>query len=259
MTGPTKQSERHVEAVLAALDVLDCFLTEDSLSIKDLMDRTGFSRNRVMRLSGTLLYKGYLLQDSKSGAYLPGPKLMALGKAFERKQNVVALVRPILLSLALGTGESASLYVREGLERVVLARGEGTQAIRYTVTEGQRMELHAGAGGKVLLAYAPREVLDAVIKDSGLAKRTSRTISDPDILKRELKKVRKQGYAASQGERISDSCAIAAPVFDIEENLVGVLGIAGPESRFTAGMFEDYLKQLLDAAQKLSRQLGWRG
>ena len=60
MKGPTKQSERHVEAVLAALHVMDCFLKFPALGIKQIMDETGYTRNRVMRITGTLVHKGYL-------------------------------------------------------------------------------------------------------------------------------------------------------------------------------------------------------
>ncbi len=244
---------------MAALDLLDCFQGDPFLSTKEIINRTGFTRNRVMRLVGTLMLKGYLLQDPVNGFYTPGPALMKLGKIFERNQNIVILLRPILRELALNSGESVSLYIREGLERVVLAREEGTQAIRFAVTEGQRMDLHAGAGGRVLLAYAPPEVLNAVLKRGSLAQRTSQTIVDPETLLNELKKVRKLGFAVSLGERVPDSFAIAAPVFDSENELVGALGVAGPLSRFTAPVKKEYLKLILEAAENLSHQLGQRG
>ncbi len=253
------QTERHIEAVLAALDLLDCFQDDPFLSTKDIINRTGFTRNRVMRIVGTLMLRGYLLQDPESGLYTPGPALMKLGKVFEHNQNIVILLRPILRELALNSGESVSLYIREGLERVVLAREEGTQAIRFAVTEGQRMDLHAGAGGKVLLAYAPPEVLDAALKRGPLPSRTPQTIVDPEDLIEELKKVRNLGYSLSLGERVPDAFAVAAPVFDSKNDLVGALGIAGPLSRFTAPVKKEYLKLILEAAENLSHQLGQRG
>jgi DNA-binding IclR family transcriptional regulator len=258
MNGPTKQAERHVEAVLAGLDILDCFLKKPSMSIKQIMEETGFTRNRVMRLTGTLLHKGYLVLDSETGAFALGPEILALSRVFERNRGIVILARPILREIALTTGESASLYVREGLERVVLAREEGTQPIRYAVAEGQRMDLHAGAGGKVLLAFGPKDVLDVFLSSTPLIKRTTQTITDQDKLLGELKKIRKQGYATSTGERVADACALAAPVFDSEGDLVGALGIAGPISRFTSEIRKSYLELILDHSNKFSRQLGWK-
>jgi DNA-binding IclR family transcriptional regulator len=256
MKKPIKQSERHVEAVLAALQVLDCFLAQPNLTTRQIVDRTGFTRNRVVRLTGTLASRGYLLQAPDTGAFTPGPKALALGKVFERNNNLVTLARPILRTLALDTGESVSLYIREGLERVVLAREEGTHVIRYAVTEGQRMDLHAGAGGKILLAYAPEEVLRALLQGPGLRRRTPRTIGDRKQFAAELEKIRRRGYAESVGERVQDACAAAAPVFDSEDRLLCAIAIIGPTSRFTPANRKRYVQKVITAGRRLSEQLG---
>jgi DNA-binding IclR family transcriptional regulator len=62
-----------VEAVLAALDILECFLSAPELTTKDIMGATGFTRNRVMRPAGTLAQRGYLMSDG-TRAYRTGPK-----------------------------------------------------------------------------------------------------------------------------------------------------------------------------------------
>jgi DNA-binding IclR family transcriptional regulator len=258
-TRPIKQSERHVEAVLAALEILDRLLHNPAMTVKQLIDATGYTRNRIARLTGTLRHRGYLMLDTARGRYLPGPKLWALGKAFELTRGLPLLARPILRQLALSTGESASLYIREGLERVVLAREEGTRAIRYAVAEGQRMELHAGAGGKLLLAYASQEVISTLFSKSSLrVQRGARTIGDETRLRLELEVIRRQGYACSLSERIEDAGALAAPVFDGGGELVAALGIAGPASRFGAKSHGPYLEATLAAARDLSRLLGWQ-
>ncbi len=135
MSGPTRQTERHVDAVLAALDILECFLAAPELTTKEIVASTGFTRNRVMRLAGTLAHRGFLVTDG-AGRYRTGPKVFALSKVFERHHGILPLVRPLLREIALQTGESATLYVREGLERVVLAREEGTHSIRQAMTGG---------------------------------------------------------------------------------------------------------------------------
>jgi len=233
-------------------------LSKPFMSVKQLMECTGFTRNRVMRLTGTLQHRGYLIPDVGRAAYLPGPKVQALSKVFEQGHGIVLLARPILREVVLKTGESASLFVREGLERVVLAREEGTHAVRYNMTEGQRMELYTGASGKVLLAYAATEVLDALLSGPAFVKRTPHTITDPAVLQREIKKVRQQGFAESAGERVADASAVSAPVFDGMGDLVGALGFAGPKSRFTPEARKRYVQIVVDAARKLSEQLGWK-
>ena len=257
MKKSTRQIDRHVEAVLAALDVLECFLSQPSLTTMEIMRATGFTRNRIMRLTGTLTHRGCLMADSEKGIFSIGPKIFALGKVFERNRLILFLVRPVLRDIALKTGESVSLYVREGFERVVLAREEGTHAIRHAISEGQRMDLHAGAAGKVILAYSPAELVETVLAKAGLPERTAATITDTQTLLRELENVRGQGYAVSIGERAADAFALAAPVFEYGHALVGALCISGPISRFTVPIRESYANLLLAATSRLSRQLGW--
>jgi IclR family transcriptional regulator, KDG regulon repressor len=255
MSGPVRQTERHVEAVLAALDILECFLSAPELATKDLVAATGFTRNRVMRLAGTLAHRGFLVSD-ETGAYRTGPKVFALSRVFERHHGILPLVRPLLREIALRTGESATLYVREGLERAVLAREEGTHSIRQAISEGQRMELHAGAAGKVILAYSPPELVETVLSKTGLPRRTATTITSKPRLMQELKTIRACGYGVSFGERAADAVAVAVPVLGYEDELVGALAVAGPVSRFTPEVRQAHAKRLQAVASKLRRRMG---
>jgi DNA-binding IclR family transcriptional regulator len=256
MKKPTRQTDRHVEAVLAALDVLECFLAKPSLTTREIMQATGFTRNRVMRLAGTFTHRGFLMADSATGVFSTGPKVYVLGKVFERNREILSLVRPVLRDIALKTGESASFFVREGCERAVLAREDGTHAIRHAISEGQRMDLHAGAAGKVILAYSPAEMVKTVLGKTGLPKRTAATITDRHNLLRELENIRGKGYAVSIGERAEDVCGMAVPVLDHGNELVGALSVSGPVSRFTPSVRQSYARLLVAAAMHLSRQLG---
>jgi len=258
MKKPPKETLRHVEAVLSALSLLVCFVFEPVLSVKQLIEMTGLTRNRVMRLCGTLEKRGYLIQDLEARNFSLGFQVMVLGKAFDKSNNLITIARPILKELAQNTGESASLYVLEGTHRLVLAREEGTQVIRYLVAEGQRLPIHAGASGKTLLAFSPEELTHKLINDKKLTRFTPRTITDPASLKAELAKIRSAGYAISQSERAADAASIAAPVFDHENCLIGAISIGGPVTRFNSANRPGYLEQVLKVAEKFSTRLGWK-
>ena len=152
---------------------------------------------------------------------------MALGKVFENNQNLIPLIRPVLRELALKTGESATFYIRQGQERVVLAREEGTNAIRFTVQVGQRMDLYAGAAGKVLLAYlndAERDILLARIQ---LTKLTTSTISNVKALVAELKEVRQKGYAISKGRGTQMPLPLRCPFLKPKTTFLGRFPLPG--------------------------------
>lgn len=250
-----KESGRHVGAVLAALDLMDGFVGIAAQSVSEMSARTGFPRSRVMRLAGTLESRGYLNFDGESGRYRLGPQLMALGRSFESGLDMIALARPLLRDVAAATGESASLYGIEGLDRVVLARESGTHPVRFAVTEGERTALHAGAAGKVLLAFAPDAVREATLARP-LPRLTPQTITDPSSLDRELARIRSQGYAASRGERIADVGSLAVPVFKRNGALAGALAIAAPVNRLAAAVRARHVQTLIAAGRRLTESLG---
>jgi DNA-binding IclR family transcriptional regulator len=259
MKSPIKQADRHVDAVLAAMAVLDCFLTKPVLGVKEIMDLTGFTRNRVMRLTGTLLQHGSLMIADPKGGFAVGPKCLALGKVFERSQGFLVILKPVLKQLVLVTGESTSFYVREGLERYALAREEGSHNIRYSIREGQRVGLFAGSASKLILAYLSPEALSTILNGSDLDAQAPKTPAERKEFLKKLEQIRQQGYAVSVGERDPDAFGISAPVFDSENDLVGALCIGGPISRFTDENCQHCLRHIRDEATKLSRQLGWKG
>jgi len=255
---PLKEMTRHVEVVLKALDILDCFQSRPVLTLRQIVDMTQMTRSRAMRLLGTLESRGYLIFDTEHRDFHLGPRLFTLGKVFETHHSLIPLARPILRDLVNKTGELASLYVIDGTERVALAREKGTHEISYMVSEGQRMELYAGAAGKVLLAYAPREITARVVSKKSLKKLTPNTISGTTTLSRELREIRSRGYSVSEGERALDVWSAAAPVFDHEDMICCAIGITGPIYRIPEAVRPDFIQTVIGKARELTRHLGGR-
>ena len=253
----TKESGRHVGAVLKALDLLESFQAQPTLSLKELIDLSGLNRSRVMRLAGTLEARGYLGLEPDTGHYRLGSRLLTLGKLFELNNTLISLARPALQRLVQITGESATLYAIDGFERVALAREHGTHEVRFSVTEGGRSELYAGAAGKVLLAHAPSDVADGVLKAGVMRRLTPGTIVDPTGLTAQLKNIRRQGWAFSKGERVADAWGVAAPVFGHDGTAHAAIGVAGPINRLTQPMRTQTVAAVTEVAQDLSRDLGW--
>ncbi len=246
-----------MEAVLKALEVLDCFQVQPLLPLKKISELTGMNKSRIIRICGTLASRGYLVYDSEAQNYRLGFKVLSLSKAYERGNNLISLSRPVLRNLADQTGESASLFVVDGRQRLCLAREEGTSSIRYNILEGQRMVLYAGAGGKVLLAFGPEELRRKALSRDHFRKLTPTTIQAPKRLEKELETVRRQGYASSYGERDSEVAALAAPIYSHDGKVCAALTIAGPINRFSKEHNAKHLKFLLASAGRLSRILGY--
>ena len=251
-----KESGKLIESVDKALCLLECFSdTNPELSLKELSEYTGLNKSRILRLCGTLAVHGFLVRR-KGSLYSLGPRLLLFGKIYERSNTLISLARPIMKELAMLTGESVKLFVIEEKKRICLARELGPSRLNYIIREGETLPLLAGAGGKVLMAFAPKPFQDEVF-GQGMERVTPATIVKREQLLEEFAAIRAQGYAISKGELVYEVGGIAAPVYNYDHKVVAALTVAGPMQRFTDELCREKLKDLLKATDKLSRLLGF--
>jgi DNA-binding IclR family transcriptional regulator len=108
-----------------------------------------------------------------------------------------------------------------------------------------------------MLAFLPREVVEGILRRYGMAARTSKTVTDPDSLFRELDRVRDLGYARDDEEHEEGVRCIAVPVRDASGQVVASLSISGPAARLSDERVDAVIPELLDSGNKLSNRLGF--
>jgi DNA-binding IclR family transcriptional regulator len=133
-------------------------------------------------------------------------------------------------------------------------QGDGPIAIR--VSAGEQMPLHSTAIGKVLLATLDADRARALL-GSRLARVTERTITDPDKLLRSFNRVRSQGFATVREENLPGVLSVGAPVHDASGAIVAAISIAYARSLDPALSLEAMTPHVVEAAQRVSRALGW--
>jgi len=251
-----KTSVPIVDSLATALRILDYFtIREPELSLRELSEKSGLYKSRIHRLCGTLVALGFLTR-MPSSSYRLGPKLMTLGKIYENTNTLVTISRSIMKRLAEVTGESVALFSLDGETSFCLVRELGSSRLVFSIQEGDHMDLHASAAGRILLAYGPKELYEQILGQPKLERFTSETITDPKKIKEELSNIRGCGYAINRGERELEIAAIAAPIFNYESNVESALAIVGPVQRFSVDNEGEILKNLLDATRKISELLG---
>jgi DNA-binding IclR family transcriptional regulator len=220
-----------VAAVERAMAVVSAVGASDgALTLADLASRTGLYKSTILRLCVSLERHG-LLRRGEAGEFRLGPALLRLGSLYQRSFRLSHVVLPILEELSRASGESASIYVREGNSRVCLFRVDGPHNVRDHVREGAHLPLEKGAAGKVLLAFAgtPGSVFDHV---------------------------RRAYLAATYGERDPEAAAVSCPVFRTGQALVGALTVSGPLFRFTPEAVRRISMLLLRVGGSLTATLG---
>ncbi|MGF6960436.1 IclR family transcriptional regulator [Paraburkholderia youngii] len=208
--------------------------TDDQLTLTELSRRAGLYKSTVLRLLGALEHGGFI-RKLNDGQYSIGPQPLRLAMLYQRSFQVGPVVEPILQQLSRDLGETASFYVRQGDQRLVLYRVEPSRSVRVAIRIGEEFPIDHGASGKVLLAFSES--------------------SDP-----RWNQVREQLCAVSYGERDPETTSASVPVFDSTGQLVGALTLSGPKGRFdTPSTIKLALKELLLSAQRATVALGGRG
>ena len=223
-------SEQNVSAVERALKILDVFTDQDpDLSLKELAERTGMYKSTISRLAGTLESCGFLMLSGR-GRYRLGPALWRLGSIYRRSYRMDDIVRPYLSILVKESGETASFYVSEGANRLCLFRENSPSSLRHHLEEGAILPCDRGAAGHVIRAWG-----------DGVDDRAIEVLSDR--------------FAQSEGERDPDISAVAVPVLDRQNHLLGVLTLSGPSSRFIKEKRDNLLVSLQSYATECGKKL----
>lgn len=193
---------------------------------RSLATAVGLPVSTTYRYLSSLRERGFVREIR--GRYEPGNALLALtGRHFA--QSYLAEVGPAVLNgIVERIGETAVLIIRIGARALCLRRAEPNKAIRYTFDVNQLLPLHAGAGQRVLLAWAPNPVVGRVL-EGDLHRYTDHTLT-AEQLQQSIPIIRKTGWAVSRGEYDDGSVSVAVPVFFGGEAVCS-LNVAGPDSR----------------------------
>lgn len=240
---------------LDVLELLDG--SEDDVGVRDVARRLGLSPAIVQRLINTLCERGYLLRDPDSRRYRLGYRAIGLGSGRARSGDLVSLTQGELRRLTEQHRVNAFLGILKQGRAIYLLTVQGDGPIAIRAGAGEEMPLHSTAIGKILLAS-----LDAIASRALLGKRklprvTERTVTDPDKLLRSLDRVRTQGYSLVREENLPGVLSIGAPVHDAGGAVVAAISVAYPRSLDPALSLEAMTPHVVEAANRISRGLGW--
>ncbi len=254
MSRTRQPSTRRIGAAQRAIAVLDTLAEAGELGTNEIARRTGMTPSTVSRQLGTLAASGLVERVAASGRYRLGLRIVHLANALLARLDVREVARPHLVALVEATGETATLSVPGDEDAITVDFVPGSHHVQPVSKLGRPSVGHATSAGKVMLAFSGRELRD----EPPLRAYTPRTITDPQTLAREIAQVRERGWAQAVGEREPDLAAIAAPVRSSRGELEAMIALQGPSSRFDAPAMEAAVPLLVERADAISSELGWR-
>lgn len=244
-----------LKTVDLATQVLLMFTKENSFwSGKELATAMDQNYSTIYRILKTLHKRGFLDFNPLTKEYSLGLVIWQLGRTMYDSLNLEELVRPSLVRLKEETDESVFFTIRRGDKGITLMVEEPAHKVKYAAEIGASVPLFPGASYRAILAYQPDEFVDALIA-KGLPQYTPHTLTDPLELKKELEKIRLEGYAYSEGEYSPDVVALAVPIRDFENKVNCSVTLSGPVYRMKDANLNKTILQLKETALQIERVL----
>lgn len=231
--------------------------SERPRGVTDLAQELGLTKSNSHRLLKTLVASGFVQTNPETGKYAATLKIWELGSLILARVDVKSVAGAYLQELADNTGETVHLSLLVENVVVYIDKIDSLQPVRAYSQIGKSAPAYCVATGKALLAFQSEDVVARVCKS--LEQFTSRTLNNPDELRRELARVRQLGYAINRGEWREDVCGVGAPIRDSSRQVVAAVGISGPASRLKPTFMRDQAPEIIATAAKISRALGYLG
>ncbi|MHA6667686.1 IclR family transcriptional regulator [Homoserinimonas sp. A447] len=200
-----------------------------------------------------VLRDGQFVREHR-GRYEAGTALVGLSGRHSAQSYLAEVGPAVLAALVEEIGETAVMIVRVGTRALCLRRAEPDKSLKYTFAINQLLPLHAGAGQRTLLAWAPDAVIKQVLGRE-LERFTDRTPT-AEQLRQSIPTIRRVGWALSRGEFDAGAVSVAVPVLFGGEAVCS-LNVAGPEARCGSREWVKNTVQVLhSAAADLTDALG---
>jgi IclR family transcriptional regulator, KDG regulon repressor len=210
-----------------ALDILECFIYQRrELSLAEISKATALNKTTVKRLLSNLTRRNFLEEDAQSKRYRLGIRLFELGAIVFSSLDLRKAASSAMDELVNATNYPVMLGIPMDTQLLYVDTREGSHPIQLSSNMGRIRPLHFGMLGMVLIAHAPREKVEEILKRSPLIKLTRNSITDPHDFSVRLEKIRNDGYLIEREEVLEGLIGVAAPIRDYSRRVVASMGVA---------------------------------
>jgi len=200
---------------------------------------------------------GYLVQAPKTNIYSLSSKLFQLTRRTWTVDQLAEIATPFLEELGNLTGESSSLAVLRDGQVIIAAKQEQDGPLRVVQRIGELRPIYCTAVGKVLAAELSEKEFEELIEQIEFQRKTPKTITSPDVFRKEMVSIREKGVAFDNEEHIKGVRCLSAPIRDYSGKTRAALCVVGPKDNLSPKRIKKVQHNLLTVAASLSTRLGY--
>lgn len=245
------------QSVARALSVLDLLADSgEDVGVREVARRLALAPSIAQRLLATLAASGYVEHSPDGQKYRVGYRAFQVGRSFLAKTDLRGASLPELRAMAERDKVNAYLGVRRDQVMVYIEALQSTGPIAITSSPGSRGALHSTAFGKALLAELDDEEVREILGPPPYRALTTKTKTTLTEILKDLREVRRLGYAVSDQENLANVFAAGAVIRDAGGQAIAAISGAVPRSQLQGAGRDQLCGIVTDAADRISRRLG---
>jgi DNA-binding IclR family transcriptional regulator len=222
----------------------------------ELARLTNLSKPTVFRILQTLEKHKFVSCDFISRQYSLGITLFELGGIVSSSLSLRKAASRFLNLLQAKVSHAVLLGALDGGELMIIDKREGEDSSILTLEIGRKRPPHFGMLGKTLMAFLPEGEVDNLLRRYPLRKVASRSITDLEKFKRNLREIREKGYSYGNSESIEGVTGIGAPIRNHLGEVVAAVGTAFPTFSTNNRKIEKTIQLVTETAKEISVALG---
>lgn len=247
-----------IQALARASAIIDVIADagEDGVGLSNISKITGLNKTTAFNLLASLVTLRFVEQLEISRKYILGLRNLELGRIVQRRMHIPTLARSMLIDLCKKTNETINLGLPDVLDLWVADSFKGAKLMHATAAVGGRWPYHSTALGKAFMMRWDSPRRRNIYDTCGLPQMTPDTITDIDALEMQLTRFRAQGYVLDLEENEIGINGIATPVVDGLGKVAAAISISGPAGRLTKDIMEQFAPDLIAAAKLVTAAIG---
>ncbi|MDG2522560.1 IclR family transcriptional regulator [Caulobacter segnis] len=239
--------------VETALNILEALGRLQPAGVSELARELDLPKSTVQRALRALAETGWIetVSDEKGAWSLSLRAGLAVGPSDFATRHLRAAAIPVMEELRRRTSESVYLAVRDGFRMALVERLDGINPVTHAWPLWRPGPMHPSSLGRAILAVMPDEELDEYLSRP-LAKVSAQTITDPDLLRAELRRSRERGFALAYRSNWPNENGVGAAIRNSRGEPFAAISVSAPVERVDESACEAMGDLLADAARRIS-------
>jgi IclR family acetate operon transcriptional repressor len=232
-------------------------IAKEPVALAEISRALKLPKPTTYRLAQSIECSGFVHKDPLTRRY-------SLGAAFEElalnalRHGVGHAPRRLLMNaLAEKLGARVNLVVLKAGNLSFVQWVDSTAPLRVDFASDMPMPVHGSASGKLLLAFASKELQEHMLRSAPFPSYTKKTITTARTFARELEKIRKRGFAEDDQELFPGVNCLAVPISNRKGEVVAGLAVMAPAASMPLEKLRAHLPKIRECAECVAKELGW--